>query len=271
MAVIVSVDCHLLSQTFHRILKQIIVNWQHYTVKWWGDFERGLLQVMIWILLFALCCWCRKRWVTWRLRTRIWSVCCYVRDLVTVHWELVYGVQCHFVNEDLPPFVRQTFVYHWLTPQVRCVTYQPQNFHRSTVLQTYIHQVSTVGHCCTHQCVLCKRSINECHFAVFIQLWCSINCLQCFDTVGWASGRASSLQKYVPDFGCVRSQDWIPGWTITVKLHYNGLKGPLYPKSVVSKLGYGWFTRLGIFTVHLHWPSDSLHSCIPSPRQWPVC
>jgi len=26
---------------------------------------------------------------------------------------------------------------------------------------------------------------------------------------------------------------------------------------------------LEIFTVQLHWPPDSLHNCLPSPRQWP--
>ena len=39
-------------------------------------------------------------------------------------------------------------------------------------------------------------------------------------------------------------------YVCTVKLRYNGvlgtgLKGPLYPKSVISKIGYGWLTILG--------------------------
>ena len=54
--------------------------------------------------------------------------------------------------------------------------------------------------------------------------------------------------------------------TNTVKLCYNGLllgtglKGPLYLKFVISKLGYGQLTRLGIFTVHLHWPHQSVYT-----------
>jgi len=59
----------------------------------------------------------------------------------------------------------------------------------------------------------------------------------------------------------------------TVKLRYNGLletslKGPSYPKSVISKLDCGRLTRVGIFTVQLHCPPDSLHNRLPSPRQW---
>jgi len=58
----------------------------------------------------------------------------------------------------------------------------------------------------------------------------------------------------------------------TVKLLGTGLKVPLYPKSVVSKLGYRRLTRLGIFIVHLHWTPDSLHNCLTSFWQWPsVC
>jgi len=63
----------------------------------------------------------------------------------------------------------------------------------------------------------------------------------------------------------------------TVKLRYNGLlgtglKGLLYPKSMISKLGYRLLTRLGIFIVQLYWSPDSLHNCLPSPQQWPsVC
>jgi len=57
-------------------------------------------------------------------------------------------------------------------------------------------------------------------------------------------------------------------------LHYNrlsgpSLKGPLYPKSVISKLGYRRLTKLRIFTVQLRWPPDSLHNRLASSRQWP--
>jgi len=39
-------------------------------------------------------------------------------------------------------------------------------------------------------------------------------------------------------------------YVCTVKLRYDGvlgtgLKGPLYPKSVITKIGYGWLTRVG--------------------------
>jgi len=59
----------------------------------------------------------------------------------------------------------------------------------------------------------------------------------------------------------------------TVKLRYSGLlgtglRGPLYSKSVISKIGYGRLSRLGIFTVKLYWPTDSLHNCLASPWQW---
>jgi len=58
----------------------------------------------------------------------------------------------------------------------------------------------------------------------------------------------------------------------TVKLRYNGLlgtslKGVLYLKSVISKLGHGWLIILGIFTVQLQWPPESFNNCLPSSRQ----
>ena len=100
-------------------------------------------------LMFSLCyCWCRKRSVTWRWKTRIWSGCCYARaavDQLTIRSDLVVGIQCHFVKEDLPLSVRQTFVYHWPTPQALCVICHPQTFHWSTALQTLIHLVSTLA------------------------------------------------------------------------------------------------------------------------------
>jgi len=46
-----------------------------------------------------------------------------------------------------------------------------------------------------------------------------------------------------------------------------GIKGPLYAKFVISKLGYGWLTRLEIFTVQLQWPPESFHNSLPSPGQ----
>jgi len=49
------------------------------------------------------------------------------------------------------------------------------------------------------------------------------------------------------------------------------LKGPLYPKSIVSKVGYRQLTRLGLFTVQLHWSPDSLHNRLPSPQAVTVC
>jgi len=62
----------------------------------------------------------------------------------------------------------------------------------------------------------------------------------------------------------------------TVKLHFNrllgtGLKGPSYPKSVISKLGFGELTRLGICTVQLHWLPDSLHNCMALTPAVTVC
>jgi len=47
-----------------------------------------------------------------------------------------------------------------------------------------------------------------------------------------------------------------------LKLCFNTVKLP-----IICKLGYGWLTRLGIFTVQLHWPADSVHNQLPSPRQ----
>jgi len=55
-----------------------------------------------------------------------------------------------------------------------------------------------------------------------------------------------------------------------VKLHYNGilgtrLKGPLYLKSVMSKLGDGWLSRYSTCNIQLNWPPDSLQEHLPSP------
>jgi len=46
--------------------------------------------------------------------------------------------------------------------------------------------------------------------------------LQCFDTVGWAAGRASGLQKMGGDGGCghrLVRMEWCPdGWSVCLPL-----------------------------------------------------
>ena len=96
---------------------------------------------------FTYWCRCRNKLVTWRWKIEIWRGCCYVRvpaDMITVQSKTVYGVRCHFVNEDIPTFVLQVFVRHWQNPQVRQVTCQPPNFRWSTVSQTWTYQVNAM-------------------------------------------------------------------------------------------------------------------------------
>jgi len=97
-----------------------------------------------------------------------------------------------------------------------------------------------------------------------------IHLLQCFDTVGWVTGKASDLAQEI--LKCFFENLWWPGpgdWLerLVSEITYNVLMGTLNPTHLFTVL-YCWNS----WRVQLSWGDCSTSHCLhPSGRPWLTC